>query len=124
MADKDDELPSSRGSRPVPDPTELTTKALEREIARVEERIDDLKEFVLREFESIERHRLEQKEDTKAAVDAALTAQKESVAKSEAAVSKQIDQLTASIDKTTSDIRRELSEVKERVSETDKKVGG
>ena len=73
---------------PVPDPTVLTTQALYREVSSLRElielRIEDLSglldEKFLRteqQFELVERQRVEQKNDTKNAVDAALTAQKE-----------------------------------------------
>ncbi len=89
------------GSRPVPDPTILTTQQLYREIEAARERsakdvesvreqtdtlIDGLREILDEKFSSIEgrlqlveQQRVEQKADTKAAVDAALTAQKEAV---------------------------------------------
>ena len=89
------------GSRPVPDPTVLTTQQLYREIETLRERgqrdvesareqtetlIDGLREILDEKFASIEgrlqlveQQRVEQKADTKAAVDAALTAQKEAV---------------------------------------------
>jgi hypothetical protein len=61
------------GSRPVPDPTLLTTEALLREISHLEKLIN------LR-FELIERQRLESKEDNQKALDAALLTAKDSVA--------------------------------------------
>jgi hypothetical protein len=89
------------GSRPVPDPTTLTTEALQREIKALGERVkaeaDGLKEFVLAKMDGhaqdncvrfgdikerfviIEAQRVEQKNDTQKAVDAALQAQKEAV---------------------------------------------
>jgi hypothetical protein len=89
------------GSRPVPDPTVLTTAQLYREIAASQvsfekdltairdmsnTRFECARRLVEEKFASIdaqlelvERQRVEQKADTKAAVDAALTAQKEAV---------------------------------------------
>lgn len=111
---------------PVPDPTVLTTEALLREIKGLRELTEsqiahrhelyqaeiialnriNAEKFakVDQQFELVERQRVEQKQDTKQAVDAALTAQKEAVkeqtiasglaiAKSEAGTIKQLDQL-------------------------------
>lgn len=129
MAGESQETPGS-----APDPTVLTTEQLMREMSSVEREfalrqetrqreIKALKELVetlisaladvtaeefrsvKTQFELIERQRVEQKSDTKAAVDAALIAQKEavqeqttasglSIAKSEAATAKQLDQLS------------------------------
>lgn len=69
--------------RPVPDPTLLTTQALYREVATlrelIEEKILATDQLVSEKFASVdrqldlvERQRVEQKSDTKAAVDAAL----------------------------------------------------
>ena len=79
------------------------------------------------QFALVERQRVEQKKDTKDAVDAALTAQKEAVreqtaaseraiAKSEAATSKQLDQLSVTFTTEAASLRRELGEMKERVT--------
>ena len=98
--------------KPIPDPTVLTTEALNREIALVREytersltsmqtsfeagrdamhdlldakidasiALEDEKfRKVMREFDLLEKQRIEQKDDTQKAVDAALTAQKEAV---------------------------------------------
>ena len=123
---------------PVPDPTLLTTQQLIREITSLREVIDLRIESVLdtmeekfhkadQEFELVERQRVEQKKDTKDAVDAALTAQKEAVreqtaaseraiAKSEAATSKQLDQLSLTFTTEVAALRRELGEVKNRAT--------
>jgi len=81
---------SSRGARPVPDPTVLTTEQLLREIGRLEKlletSINGVEKLVVEKFVSvgstftlIERQRVEQKEDTAKAVAAALAAAKEAV---------------------------------------------
>jgi hypothetical protein len=128
----------SYGQRPIPDPTTLTTQQLVREIGslqilletRIEalEDVEDQKFFkVEQQFELVERQRVEQKKDTKDAVDAALTAQKEAVreqtaaseraiAKSEAATSKQLDQLSVTFTTEAASLRRELGEMKERLT--------
>lgn len=113
-------------SRPVPDPTILTTQALYREVAALKElveqritaldtrvqvmcdaltaevhvaianrdQLDDVKaDKVQQQFTLMEQQRREQKSDTQAAVQAALTAQKEAITKSEASTTKQIDQM-------------------------------
>jgi hypothetical protein len=119
------------------DPTERTLATLEREICNVSERLEtriraearlDNEKFakVDREFELIERQRVEQKRDTKEAVDAALIAQKEAVreqtlasekaiAKSEAATAKQIDALNASFTQAMAAQSTSLTDLKDRV---------
>jgi hypothetical protein len=70
----------------------------------------------------VENLRVEQKKDTKDAVDAALTAQKDAVAKSEASTTKQIEQLIVNATTSNDSLRRSIDEVKERVGDVDKKV--
>lgn len=115
----------------IPDPSALTTDALQREIRRSEElRNSELKGIkdvhvesikglektfgekfssIEGQFKLVEQQRVEQKKDTKDAVDAALTAQKEAVkeqttssdlaiAKSETATSKEIEALRKFVD--------------------------
>lgn len=130
------------GSHPTPDPTVLTTEALTREVnalkSLLELRIDgeadarkaadtslqDLKE---RELVLIERQRVEQKDDTKAAVDAALAAAKEavkeqtiasglSINKSENATNEQLKQLNVTFTTAVEGVNRTISDLKERVS--------
>jgi len=159
---------------PEPDPSTLTTAQLLREIEILRGSIDDkvearqremlvaqeLSEAKLRgeieltaqrfdaftgQLELIERQRVEQKSDTKAAVDAALIAQKEavqeqtiasglSIAKSEAATAKQLDQQSVTfttavsgVTKTSSDQKDafniSIADLKERLSALDLKVG-
>jgi len=127
-----------RGSRPVPDPTVLTTEALQREIRALErlltQRIEGLAEVeterfvrVDAQFELVEKQRVEQKTDTKAAVDAALIAQKEAVkeqttaseraiAKSEAATAKQLEQLGTTFVTALEGLRRDIDGLKERIT--------
>lgn len=92
------------------------------------ERITGLKGLVDEKFDSAERQRLEQKNDTKAAVDAALTAQKEavkeqttasdrSIAKSETATGKQLEQLRESFTTEVAGLRRSIDDLKERIAE-------
>jgi len=130
--------------RPIPDPTVLTTQALYREADRLQELIEQRIEGatavidqqfykVEQQFELVERQRVEQKKDTKDAVDAALTAQKEavreqtsaserSIAKSEAATTKQIDQLAVTFASTQESLLARIDELKERIIEVDRKA--
>jgi len=124
-------------SRPVPDPTVLTTEQLLREISALEKLLDErLQGFkgeaeekfrsVDRQFALVEQQRVEQKKDTKDAVDAALTAQKEavreqttaserSIAKSETATTKSIEQLGTTFNTAVEGLRRENADLKERI---------
>jgi len=88
---------------------------------------------VEQQFELVERQRVEQKKDTKDAVDAALTAQKEAVkeqttasataiGKSESATNKALEQLGANFNTAVDSLRRTIDEVKERVSEVDRNL--
>lgn len=133
--------------RRVADPSELTTRQLHREVAALDglmgQRVDSLgdvisQQFVRveRQFELLERQRVEQKSDTKAAVDAALTAQKEAVreqtlasdraiAKSEAAITKQLEQLRETFTTALGAVTGSLGDVKDRVNRIENlKAGG
>jgi hypothetical protein len=79
-------------------------------------------------FSGTERQRVEQKIDTKSAVDAALIAQKDAVreqttaseraiAKSETATNKQLEQVQFAVTTAVDALRRSIDEVKERASE-------
>jgi hypothetical protein len=156
MARPDNGGQSPGGWRPVPDPTVLTTEQLLREIsglrellqARFEQLLSELvqhqeltqsrfkgldevnRERVLRvkqQFQLVEQQRVEQKSDTKAAVDAALTAQKEAVkeqttafalatAKSESSFTKQLEQLAATFQTATTGQDRAINDLKERIA--------
>jgi tetrahydromethanopterin S-methyltransferase subunit F len=132
---------------PVPDPTVLTTAQLLREIDRIKELVDSMligrdavtiERFssVDRQFSLVEQQRVEQKEDTKAAVDAALTAQKEAVreqtlaseraiAKSEAATTKQLEQLGATFSAAVAGVETILQDLKDRITRIESlKQGG
>lgn len=126
---------------PASDPSELTTKQLLREITILRELINAMfdgsqriteEKFnaVTGQFNLIERQRVEQKADTKAAVDAALTAQKEAVkeqttaseraiAKSEAATKEQLTQLSATFTQAIKGLTDILNDTKERVSKSE-----
>jgi type VI protein secretion system component VasK len=136
-----------RGSRPVPDPTVLTTQQLYREIEAAREMtetlIDGLREILDEKFSSVDRQlqlveqqRVEQKSDTKAAVDAALTAQKEAVkeqttaseraiAKSEASTTKQLEQLSETFATSLRAMGDKVDDLKDRLTVTEAlKQGG
>lgn len=124
-------------SRPIPDPTVLTTEQLHREIAsavRLLEAkltaIDDVTQVRFakmdREFEMVESRRQEQKVDVKAAVDAALAAAKEAVkeqtlasekaiTKSETSAAEQSKQQYATFSASLKGVTDTLADVKDRV---------
>jgi hypothetical protein len=91
-------------------------------------RIEALNTLTEERFAAAERQRVEQKVDTKSAVDAALIAQKEAVreqttaseraiAKSETATNKQLEQQQLTVSTAVDSLRRSLDEVKERAVE-------
>src|SRR5688572_24104498 len=101
MNEKDTPPAGSPGWRPVPDPTTLTTEALQREIKGLgdllrselrgeRDAIRVMIENIHARFDIIEAQRVEQKADTQKAVDAALQAQKEAVREQTAASDKAI----------------------------------
>lgn len=134
-------------TKPTPDPTVLTTEQLLREIDRVKElmeaEIQAVKELNLEKFRStetqfalVERQRVEQKKDTKDAVDAALAAAKEavkeqttasglSIAKSETATSEQLKQLTQTFQTAIGGQTTQQNDLKTRVERIENvKQGG
>lgn len=147
----------SSGSRPVPDPTSLTTEALMREVQTLRELLgqriqsldDKLSERLNGMVQSrdeevkgiedklklVEQQRVEQKKDTKDAVDAALTAQKEavreqttaserSIAKSETATTKSIDELGKTFATALDGFRREVGDLKDRLTTVEQRRVG
>jgi len=98
-------------------------KRINEEVSHLEVLIDEKLRSVETQFDLVERGRVEQKVDTKAAVDAALIAQKEAVkeqttaseraiAKSEAATTKQIDELNKTFSTLIEGVRREMGDLK------------
>jgi len=138
------------------DPSALTTQMVLREVEILHNLIDDKEDNSHREqdalqklleakereankisdekfhsietqFSLIERQRVEQKSDTKAAVDAALIAQKEavqeqtiasglSIAKSETATAKQLDQLSVTLTTAISGVTLSANELKDNIN--------
>lgn len=129
------------------DPSTLTTQQILRETGILRELLEtnvtgvsalaeEKFEAVNRQFDTIERARVEQKKDTKDAVDAALTAQKEAVkeqtqafglatAKSEAAMTEQLKALTATFSAGITALTNAHNDTKDRVSRIESaKAGG
>lgn len=101
---------------------ELQTKQADMERLR-----DEKFNGVAKQFALVEQQRIEQKADTKLAVDAALSAQvkaveqqtvasERSIAKSETATSKQLEQLGTTFSTAFEGFRREIADIKERVT--------
>ncbi len=121
------------GSRPVPDPTLLTTEQLIRGLRDLRELIEskldeqhtlmdghfiiDNERFakISEQLSSVERVRVEQKADTKRELDAALTAQKESSTKTEAALIKLLDSITTTFNTGMAALTGRLDDVRDRV---------
>lgn len=134
--------------RPIPDPTLLTTEALNREIdrlrssfeagrdamhdlltARIDSTVaieDEKFRRVEQRFQLIEGQRVEQKNDTQNAVQAALTAQKEAVreqtiaseravGKSEVAMMKQMEQISNTFAAAIESLRHSIDDNKDRI---------
>lgn len=114
--------------RPVPDPTTLTTSALNREVRAVRElldgRIDALDRLVMDKFATTEAHRLEQKDDVARAMNAALAAVQDENAKTEASTTKQIDALKLSMDSALNSVTRELNALTGRVRDAEGEASG
>lgn len=126
------------GSVPVPDPTALTTAALDREVENLDDKLatavgslsgelqtaiehraqltDVRFETVDLQFRLIENARIEQKTDTKRAVDDALIAQKEANAKSELVMTAATGELRATVAAASESDRRAANDMKDRVS--------
>jgi chromosome segregation ATPase len=112
---------------PRPDPTVLTTEALRRDIGALREILEkevsghvelcrEKFHSIERQFEQVERLRIEQKGDTAKAVDDALTAQKDAVAKQETSTIEQIRSLSQKGDADRESLRREISDLKDRIT--------
>ncbi len=133
--------------RPPSDPSELTTAQILRETAILRELletnvtgvsavVEQKFQAVDRQFDLVERMRVEQKKDTKDAVDAALTAQKEAVkeqttafglatAKSEMAMTEQLKQLNATFTAAIKGVTDLLNDTKDRISKVEAmRLGG
>ena len=109
----------------APDPTLMTIDALRREITMLESLIDARLEADealtverIRRVDALmdraEEMRQEQKLDTRAAVEAALNAQKEATAKMEKSVSEQIAALRVTFETSAAGLRSSFSDLKDR----------
>lgn len=67
------------GSIPIPDPTELTSRAVNEAKTELTTLFDEKLRAISRRLDDAERHRVEQKADTTKALDAAFAAAKEAV---------------------------------------------
>ena len=142
---RSDDRPVNGGSRPVPDPTVLTTEALTREVGALKELLTlqirheaearesadtNTLDLMDREDQLIERQRAEQKVDTKQAVVDALSAAKEavkeqtlagdkSIEKAERNTADQISQINVTFNTAVAGIERTMNDIKERVNKAE-----
>jgi hypothetical protein len=118
---------TSYDSRPVPDPTVLTTEALIREINHLRElmetQIEGLGDACEAKFSYIERRFADRDllvdaafQSSREAVAAALAASKEAVAKSEDTFNKQIAEIRRTAEATSKGQEKEVAGVKDRVT--------
>jgi hypothetical protein len=95
-------------------------------VARLDAKVDGLKDLIRAEFSSVERHRVEQKADTRAAVQAAFLAAKEAVkeqtlasekaiSKSEKATADQLGQLNATFTAAVRGVEGSVDDLKGRI---------
>jgi dGTP triphosphohydrolase len=137
---------SEQGSKPVPDPTALTTERVNREVEAAREfvlgEIRHLRELtdqkfaaVSAQFDSVADRVAEQKTDTRDAVDAAFAAAKEAVknqteaqdkaiAKSEAAITKQMDALYLLQEKSNQAADEKIDDLKGRLDKLEGRSQG
>jgi hypothetical protein len=125
-----DDAPMStgpRGSTPVPDPTQLTDAAIAKlkeqlesyidgQVQNINTRITGAVNLTDERFQAAEKLRLEQKKDTKDAVDAALSAAKE-------AVKEQTTASERSIDKSETGTRDQLRGLDVKIDDLKERVG-
>lgn len=129
--------PNNNESKPTPDPTTLTTQQMLREVERAKELLQygiaSVRDLTSEKFISvetqlslIERQRVEQKKDTKDAVDAALAAAKEAVqeqtkasgeaiGKSEALTKTQLEQQNTTFNTGIASVVDKLDDLKDRI---------
>lgn len=134
-------MPDEPNWRPIPDPTALTTEAVNRLEKTVHERIASLRQLLEARIDGIqqienERHRknnedwaayqrqrMEGKRDAEAAVSAALLAASNAAEKSERAIKEQLLQLTNNANTVADSLRRSIDELKER-TQADARIRG
>jgi uncharacterized phage infection (PIP) family protein YhgE len=124
------------GSRPVPDPTVLTTNAVNSAVQIIKElfgsRLDGAEALTNEKFRAVEQflakveeQRVEQKLDTSRAVDAALAAQEKAISKTEASTTEALTQLKATIDTAIQGLNLAIAGLTERVGKIEGvKLGG
>lgn len=107
---------------PVPDPSDKTVEAIAEAVATTRAMLashmitSDLfinQRFatVDNQFSVVERHRVEQKQDTKTAVDAALAAQKEAATKAETDTNRKLDQIQVSVTTPIADLKERITRI-------------
>lgn len=115
----------AQGKRPDPDPTLLTTDQLLREIGHLTTLVTEKFAAVDKFLNKVEEGRLEQKVDTKTAVDAALAAQEKAILKTELATAEALRQLKLTFDTALIGVVSSIDDLKNRVGRVEGvKLGG
>ena len=121
MADGNGQI-MSRINIPVPDPSDKTVDAIKEavdltrgmlasHIITADISLNQRFREVDNKFDDVERHRVEQKQDTKTAVDAALAAQKEAATKAETDTNRKLDQIQVSVTTPIADLKERITRI-------------
>jgi len=108
-------MQKTTGSRPVPDPTELTTAIVNESKVDLRREIHDVKELLLSEVKNLKELHTQKFLDNMVAVDSALRATEKAVDKSETAFTKQLDEMSRTTGAVTGGMNKEIDDVKRRL---------
>lgn len=106
------------------DPSRRTSEIINREVERLEDLLKVHLDGIKDKLKVVEEQRVEQKQDTKEKVDAALAAQEKAIMKAETATTKQIDQLANMFAAERAADRETLGAIKDRVTTIEQQKAG